>query len=342
LEMSVQEFLNSVSNPRTRKGYRFGLNKFAEWFGKPAEDVLAIRQEDMTQKPGENLIEYKNRAARFEKEIEKFHSHLIEKGYSINSARNMTIGIRQLFRYYQMPVATRSGSKVSQTVQTTKNFPLIIEHVRKMYEVANLKERTVLSLAVDIGLRISDFLAIKKTDLPSLDGEPPIAFTLLTQKEKIPAYCFLSQESINLLKTYLPTLRKKNNVYLFASNGKSHISDEAVSKMLKRLAERAQIDLNGKRLSFHCFRKMFLSASIDSGIGLTAGKKLCGKAIARSDDTYLTTVKLREKFVQLKKFLTIKQSLKSEGQELEKLGSLVAKLAEELEEQKTITQAVTG
>jgi hypothetical protein len=112
--------------------------------------------------------------------------------------------------------------------------------------------------------------------------------------------------------------------------------------MLNRLAEKAQIDLNGKSLSFHCFRKMFLSASIDSGIGLTAGKKLCGKAIARSDDTYLTTVKLREKFVQLKKFLTIRQSVQSEDQRLEKLSSVVAKLAEELEQQKTITQAVTG
>jgi len=87
---------------------------------------------------------------------------------------------------------------------------------------------------------------------------------------------------------------------------------------------------------------MFLSASIDSGIGLTAGKKLCGKAIPQSDDTYLTTVKLREKFIQLKKFLTIRQSVKSEDQQLEKLGSIVAKLTEELEQQKTITQAVTG
>ena len=42
------------------------------------------------------------------------------------------------------------------------------------------------------------------------------------------------------------------------------------------------------------------------------------------------------------KFLTIKQSMKLEGQQLEKLGSLVAKLAEELEQQKVITQAVTG
>ena len=340
--MSVQDFLNSISNPRTRKGYRFGLNKFVEWFGKSAEEILSMRQEDLTQQAGENLVEYRNRAARFEKEIETFHSHLIEKGYSINSARNMTLGIRQLFRYYQMPVTMRSGSKVSQTVKTTKNFPLTIEHVRKMFQVANLKERTVLALAVDTGLRISDFLSIKKTDLPPLDAEPPIAFTLLTQKEKIPAHCFLSKETIDQLKIYLPTLKRKNNVYLFASNGKSHISDEAISKMLNRLAEKAQINLNGKRLTFHCFRKMFLSASIDSGIGLTAGKKLCGKAIARSDDTYLTTVKLREKFIQLKKFLSIKQSPDIEGQQIEKLSTLVAKLAEELDQQKLVAQAVTG
>ena len=48
--MSVQEFLNSVSNPRTRKGYRFGLNKFLEWFGKSAEELLAMRQEYLTRK----------------------------------------------------------------------------------------------------------------------------------------------------------------------------------------------------------------------------------------------------------------------------------------------------
>jgi site-specific recombinase XerD len=341
MEMSVQEFLNSVSNPRTRKGYRFGLNKFVEWLGKPAEEILAMRQDDLTQRPGENLVEYRNRAARFEKEIERFHSYLIDKGYSINSARNMTLGIRQLFRYYQMPVAMRSGSKVSQTVQTTKNFPLTIEHVRKMFEVANLKERVILSVAVDTGLRISDFLTIKKTDLPPLDKEPPIGFELLTQKEKIPAHCFLSQESVDLLKAYLPTLRKKNNVYLFASNGKSHISDEAISKMLKRLAERAQIDLNGKRLSFHCFRKMFLSASIDSGIGLTAGKLLCGKAVAKSDATYLTTVKLREKFIQLKRFLSISEMPRIEVEKLESLKKAVSKLQEDLTVQKTITEAVS-
>ena len=84
MELSVQDFLNSISNINTRRGYRFGINKFVEWFGKSAEQILIMRQEDLTQEAGENLIEYKNRAVRFQKEIEKFHSYLIEKGYSLS------------------------------------------------------------------------------------------------------------------------------------------------------------------------------------------------------------------------------------------------------------------
>jgi predicted nuclease of restriction endonuclease-like (RecB) superfamily len=54
------------------------------------------------------------------------------------------------------------------------------------------------------------------------------------------------------------------------------------------------------------------------------------------------TVKLREKFVQLKKFLAIKQSPEIESKQIEKLSTLVAKLAEELDQQKVIMQAVAS
>ncbi len=56
---------------------------------------------------------------------------------------------------------------------------------------------------------------------------------------------------------------------------------------------------------------MFLSAAIDSGIGLTAGKILCGKTVDNSDSTYLTTVKLKQHFIQLR-FLTINEQPKVE------------------------------
>ena len=342
MELSFKEFLGSVINPNTRKGYRVGIKKFCEWFGRSPREILEARKDDLTQRPGEDLIEYRNRAARFEKEIEKFHGYLLKQGYTTNTSRALTIGIRQLFRYYQMPVRMRAGSRVTKTVKTSRNFPLRIEHVHKMFDVADLRERVILSMATDLGLRISDFIKIKKNDLPLLDQESPIMFDVMTGKEEVIAHGFLSSETVGLLKVYLPTLQKKENPYLFPSNGKRPISDEWLNQLLRKLAEKAQIELNGKSLTFHCFRKMFLSTSIDSGIGLTAGKKLCGKAIARSDDAYLTTVKLREKFVKLKKFLAIKQSAKIESNIIEKLETVVSKLSEELEQQKIVTQAVTG
>jgi integrase len=343
MELSVQEFLDSVPNPNTKKEYRHGIKKFCEWFGESAGEILELRKDDLTQRQGENLVEYRNRAARFEKEIEKFHSYLLEQGFTINTSRNLTLGIRQLFRFYEMPIRIRSGSRVSQTVKATKNFPMTIEHVRAMFAVADLRERVVLSMATDLGLRIGDFIKMRKTDLPDLDQRAPVSLDLMTDKEKVIAHGFLSQETVELLRAYIPTLERKNgNPYLFPSNGESHISDEWLNRLLQRLGEKAQIKLNGKSLTFHCFRKMFLSASIDSGIGLTAGKKLCGKSIGESDDTYLTTVNLRERFIQLKKFLTIEETAKLEDSEV--IGGLkdtVAKLHEELTQQKTVTDAVT-
>ena len=124
MKLSEEEFLETIQNPSTRKGYRQGIKKFREYYGKTIKEILNQRQDDLTQKTGENLIEYKNRAVRFSKEIEKFHGNMLENGFSTNSARNYTIGIRQLFRFYQMPVQIRAGSKVTKTVKTSKSFPL--------------------------------------------------------------------------------------------------------------------------------------------------------------------------------------------------------------------------
>ena len=42
MEMSVQDFLDSLGNPRTRKNYNFGLRKFVEWYGKSADEILNL------------------------------------------------------------------------------------------------------------------------------------------------------------------------------------------------------------------------------------------------------------------------------------------------------------
>lgn len=198
-------------------------------------------------------------------------------------------------------------------------------------------------MATDLGLRIGDFLEIKKDDLPDLSLEPPISFHVMTDKENILAKGFLSQETVGLLQKYIETL-PEDNPYLFPSNRKAPkpISKTQLGNLLKDLAEKAGIKINNnKRLTFHCFRKMFLSAAIDSGIGLTAGKILCGKTVDNSDSTYLTTVKLKQHFIQLKRFLTINQQPKVETEKIESLKKVVNKLQEDLSTQKIIAETVS-
>jgi hypothetical protein len=79
-----------------------------------------------------------------------------------------------------MDIKVRSGSNLNRTVKTQRNFPLTIEHIRRMYSAADFRERVILSMATYLGLRIGDLLEIKKEDPPDLSLKPPISFHVMT------------------------------------------------------------------------------------------------------------------------------------------------------------------
>ena len=40
MKLGVKEFLDTIQNPSTRKGYRQGIKKFCEYYGKTAEEII--------------------------------------------------------------------------------------------------------------------------------------------------------------------------------------------------------------------------------------------------------------------------------------------------------------
>lgn len=62
---------------------------------------------------------------------------------------------------------------------------------------------------------------------------------------------------------------------------KAHLSHATVNRKIKALAKKANINLNGKSISFHNFRIQFMSAS-DEVISLNSAKYLCGKKTEES------------------------------------------------------------
>lgn len=80
---------------------------------------------------------------------------MLEKGYSVNTCRTLTLGSIQLFNYFDVDVKTRFVSaEAKRTGETEKSYPRTIEEVRRMYAVADsLRDKVLLLLAKDVGLR---------------------------------------------------------------------------------------------------------------------------------------------------------------------------------------------
>jgi integrase len=303
--MKAQEFLDYVKKAKSKntfKEYRIGLKRFQEWYGKDLDTILRERRDDLQS---EDSV----RRRSFERKLEEFHRAMLEKGYSVNTCRTLTLGLIQLFNYFDVDVKTRVVSaEAKRTVDTEKSYPLTIEEVRRMYAVADsLRDKVLLLLGKDVGLRLADVLSIKGDEVPDLDQEAPIPFQRVTAKEKVLARGFLSDETAAMLKAYLPTLKGTDNPYLFPNkNGKGPVTDDTVNNLLSALAEKAKIKVpKSQAFTFHCFRKMFLTYCIEAGVGLTAGKLMCGKAVARSDSTYIHNARLKKLFLQLQKMIRV-------------------------------------
>ena len=331
--MTLKEFLDYIREARsynTFKEYKHGISKFVEWFGKDADTILTMRHEDV-------LSGEPRRKKRFLREIEKFHAFLLKGEYSINTARTLCLGVQQLFRYYEMPITLPMGSKVAKTVISTQDFPLQSEHVKAMYKVADLRGRVVVSMGKDLGWRIGDFVKLRKDQLPDLELEAPISFEIITEKEDVLAKSFLSQETVGLLKTYLPTL-PEDNPYLFPSNRTKYIEGEQINRIIKGLANKALIRIpRSRRLRFHCFRKLFLSTCANVGVDVNIAKILVGKQVEKDMLTYLPTVDLRKAFLSVQEKLSLTTPMKEIGLKEER----IKELEERLKKQEWTMEAMT-
>lgn len=222
-----EKFLDDLLSRRkktTFKGYRRGLELFEEFYQKDCDTILKEAREKQQSEDVTQL-------SYFDHKIEAFYKWMVDRKYALTSARNNTLGIVAFFNFYRIP----TNAKVPMPPPTTKTYIPKIEELRSMYAVADLKGKLVLSLGLDLSWRLGDFINLKKADLPDLNQKAPIPISKITSKENAISATFISSETVELLKAYLPTLRSDNE-FLFPSpvNG-SHMKDESILKLLHEL-----------------------------------------------------------------------------------------------------------
>jgi hypothetical protein len=169
-----------------------------------------------------------------------------------------------------------------------------------MYAIADLRAKLILSLGLDLAWRVNDFLELKKSDVPDLTQECPIPIQKSTAKETEISCTFISCESVNLLKEYMPNL-PTDNEYLFPNTAKGHCEDFLINSIIQDLAAKIHMNIpKGKHFSFHCFRKRFLSTATSLGIDEETKCLLVGKAIDASHEVYYGDAKLLNAFVTIR------------------------------------------
>jgi len=276
----VEDWLETIPSKHTRKNYINGIKRFEAWYGHSVTTL--IKSPDAT------------------KTIEKFYVALKQK-HPQNTCRNVTNSAIQFLKYFDTPLKLRRALGIYRTEKAIDDHKLTIDELRRMASVADLKEQVILEVLL-LGLRIGDAITLKVSDLDKLEQDAPIDLQLRATKEGTVYETFISQEFKELLKLYLPTVE---GLWLFKGIRKdSHAKDETLNIALRNLAKRAGVKLHG-RLHWHCGRKLVMTTGAQLGINSWIIKKLVGKSVEMSDDTYLYT-DLKEGFLKIHGVLKLK------------------------------------
>ncbi len=160
---------------------------------------------------------------------------------------------------------------------------LSVEEIKTMIDVTdNLKHKCIISLLYSAGLRRSELLNLKLTDI--LSGQMLIKVT--QSKGKKDRYVGLSHHMLKLLRQYYIMYKPKQ--YLFeGSNGKQY-SAESVLKVVKTAARKANIKRN---VTPHMLRHSFATHHLESGTDLRYIQEFLGHNSSKTTEIYTHVAK---------------------------------------------------
>jgi len=293
MQKEVTEFLESIGSHNTRKSYVRGLALFEEFSGRSIAETLLRRKKDKKKD--------------LEREVERFYNWVIdEKKLNPNTSYNAVVSLKSVMTFYDMPLKLKRGS-CARIPTMPRDWIPTVEELRLMFSIGDLRSKLILSMGKDIPLRINDFLSIKKSDVSaSLGGSPDSiqSFMLRTQKTKTPMQCFLSQESIDLLKIYLKGVESTLNEYLFEGKNGKRLNEDSVNLLLKNLVKKAGITTESV-VRFHMFRKLFTSVGASLGLNVDILKMLTGKRVRADMSPYYEGVNLYEQWKKVNDHLRL-------------------------------------
>jgi integrase/recombinase XerD len=237
-------------SPKTKKSYLFFIQDFLRYAGRPAKDV---QRED----------------------VKSYISHLIvDKGYT-NITANLAISSLKFFfsSVLERPIYGMERPKREKRLPTV----LSKEEVKEIIGSANnTKHRLVLKCLYGMGLRVSELVNLRASDI---DFERDMVKIASGKGEK-DRYVMLPIGLKQELESYLEV--EKPDKYLF-SGRKGKYTVKSVQKIFEYAAKKAGIK---KEASCHTLRHSFATHLLESGVDIRYIQSLLGHARLQTTQVY--------------------------------------------------------
>lgn len=212
-----------------------------------------------------------------ENDIREYLSYLIRQGKSPSFQNQMINAIKF---YYEVVLNMPRRFYHLERPRKEKPLPkvLSVEEVTTMINsTTNRKHRCILILLYSGGLRRSELLQLKPTDIES----NRMLIRIESSKGKRDRYTVLSPMALKELRHYYREYRPEH--YLFEGKKANKYSETSVINIVKAAAKRAGIQRN---ITPHMLRHSFATHMLDRGINLRHIQNLMGHESTKTTEIY--------------------------------------------------------
>lgn len=223
---------------------------------------------------------YKRRPDQLtDRDVQRYLLHLHQdRGMAPTSCNRVLYGLR--FFYHKTLGRERTSFQLP-CARLPSKLPEILsrEEVQRLFELtANLKHCTVLKTAYSTGLRVSELVHVKLTDIDS----DRMTLRVEQGKGNKDRYTLLSPRLLEQLRTYWKSYQPR--LWLFPGQCKTApLSRASVNQLFQLAKARAHIEKHG---GIHLLRHAFATHLLEAGTDLHTIQRLLGHSSIRTTMRY--------------------------------------------------------
>ncbi len=239
-------------SPQTTKMYLFYNQKFLEYIKKPPQDIN-------------------------EDDIKEFLAHKM----SDDTLSNTSIAlIKASLKFYYNDILGKNLSLI-KTPKASKKLPVVLsrKEIKDLIDnTDNLKHRLLIELLYSTGLRLSECINLKYTDLDLNEGT---GWVRLGKGSKDRIFIVSDMFKKDLLE-YKEKSASDGKGYIFTVNGEK-MSPRGIQHAINISAQRAGIE---KDVHVHTLRHSFATHLLENGVDIRKIQKLLGHSNLQTTQIY--------------------------------------------------------